>query len=270
MTRTTLTAVRSGTVLVDGRPEAIIAGQTVWSRSCPELRDPKVAMLFGLHADSFGRSDALERELEMRRRIVEGAGPRPGLSRWLPDEKPAKSRSTKSRGTPSLRKGTARFTVALSESARRAILEEFSIVTRSRGVESGGWLYGSVTRSWEKTIDVRIASGPGKGAKHGPSSYGPTADYLQVEEEFARYDSDVVRIGDWHAHTGYSGEPSTADLDAWQACFVRANERHNVSRYVGLIAAEDKHSSRMQLHPFVLSYDQFGRVVCEPATVKEN
>jgi hypothetical protein len=50
-----VTAIRSGTVLVDGTSETIVAGQTVWSRSCPELRDPKVAPLFGLadaHAGS--------------------------------------------------------------------------------------------------------------------------------------------------------------------------------------------------------------------------
>ena len=83
-TKSTVTAVRSGTVLVDGRPETIVAGQTIWSRSCPELRDPKVAALFGL-ADVGRARSGLERELEMRRRIIEGAEPRPGLSRWVGD-----------------------------------------------------------------------------------------------------------------------------------------------------------------------------------------
>lgn len=193
--------------------------------------------------------------------------------KWSVDGRPraaAVSRATitrtKTRGTPQLRKGPPRLTVALSESARRVILEEFGTATRSHGVETGGWLYAPVSRSWDKTIDVRIAGGPGKGAEHSPSSYGPTADYPQVEEELARNGGEhFARVGDWHSHTGTSAEPSPADLDAWQSCFVRANERRGVSHYVGLIAAQDKHSSRIQLHPFVLSYDQFDRVIAEPA-----
>jgi len=136
---------------------------------------------------------------------------------------------------------------------------------------SGGWLFAPTSRGWHKEIEVRVATGPGKGAKHSPSSYEPTADYLDTEERFARNGADhLVRIGDWHSHACSSSDPSDNDLDAWQNCVLRANERRGVSRYVELIAAEDMGSfPRMRLHAFCLSYVSFGRVVCEPASLKE-
>jgi hypothetical protein len=78
----------------------------------------------------------------------------------------------------------------------------------------------------------------------------------------------VCRVGDWHSHPGYDARPSDGDLDAWQSCFVCANEDRGVGYYVGLIATSNRDGfPRMRLAAYVLSYGQFGRVVCEPANL---
>jgi hypothetical protein len=203
--------------------------------------------------------------------------------KWSPDGRPVAgaarasvSRSTytptKTRGTPRLLNGSPRLTVALSSSARRTIDDEFFAITRSNGLETGGWLFGETSRSW-KEIGVRFALGPGKGARHGSHAYQPTADYLQVEEELARNGAEgLCRIGDWHSHVGDSAEPSPADLDVWQTCFLRANEKHGAAYYLGLIVAEGNRGGvvRPKFKAFALRYDQLDRVVCEPANLKEH
>jgi proteasome lid subunit RPN8/RPN11 len=177
---------------------------------------------------------------------------------------------TKMRGTPRLRKGPPRLTVALGSSARRAIEEEFLSTTRVDGYETGGWLFAEPSRSWDKSIEVRLATGPGEGARRGRSSYEPS-DYHQAEEQLARDGADhLCRVGDWHSHPGHDTTPSSSDLDVWQTCFVRANEKRGVSFYVGLIAALNRQGfPRMRLNAYALSYDRSGRVVCEPATLND-
>jgi JAB domain-containing protein similar to deubiquitination enzymes len=186
----------------------------------------------------------------------------------LPAQPSAASHRTRTRGTPALLKGPPRLTVALGSSARRTIEEEFLSTTRVDGYETGGWLFAEPSRSWHKSIEVRLAGGPGKGAKRGPSSFQPD-DYRQAEEQLAWDGAGrLCRVGDWHSHPGYDTAPSVGDLDVWQTCFVRANEDRGVGFYVGLIAALNREGfPRMQLAAYVLSYDRFGRVVCEPPTL---
>jgi integrative and conjugative element protein (TIGR02256 family) len=254
-------AVKSGRVLVDGRLHEIIAGVTGWDDQCPELRDPEVAALFGkspgLHA-SAGRS------LERTRARSSNVTTLP------PPPKQAPSRSSKTHGRPKLREGEPRLTVALSGSARRTIEDEFYAVTRAGGVETGGWLYGERGRTWKRTIAVAIARPPGRGAVHGPHSFSPSGDYQQEEQGFARIGADhLCRVGDWHSHPSKGAEPSDGDLDVWTNCFLVANEKRGVAYYVGLIAALDdsRGFARMRLGAFCLSYDSFGRVIYEPASI---
>jgi proteasome lid subunit RPN8/RPN11 len=141
--------------------------------------------------------------------------------------------------------------------------------TRADGIESGGWLYAPASRSWDKEIEIRLASTPGKGARCAPESYFPSADYHAEEKQFADLGSDIVRVGDWHSHPGRNADPSDEDLDAWLKSFLVANEKRGVASYVGLIVAEDDSRSfvRAKFNAFALSYDRSGRVVCEPANL---
>src|SRR5580765_1372226 len=150
---------------------------------------------------------------------------------------------------------------------RETIETEFLSTTRDGGVESGGWLYAPVSRSWDKEIEIRLASTPGKGARCTPKSYFPSADYHAEEKQFASLGSDIVRVGDWHSHPGRNAGASDGDIDAWLKSFLVANEKRGVASYVGLIVAEDdsRGAVRAKFKAFALSYDLSGRVVCEPA-----
>jgi hypothetical protein len=116
--------------------------------------------------------------------------------------------STRTHGRPSLRKGPPRRTVVLGSSARRTIQEEFFSTTRAGGLESGGWLYAPVSRGWDKEIEVRLASTPDKGARSTALSYMPSGEYHAEEKHLADLGSDMVRVGDWHSHTGSNANPS--------------------------------------------------------------
>jgi hypothetical protein len=177
---------------------------------------------------------------------------------------PAKVRT---HGRPSLRRGQPRLTVALGSSARRSIEEEFLSTTCAAGLESGGWLYAPASRSWDKEIEIRLASTPGKGARCAPESYFPSADYHAEEAQFADLGFDIVRVGDWHSHPGRNAGASDGDIDAWLKSFLVANEKRGVASYVGLIVAEDDSRGvvRAKFKAFALSYDRSGRVACEPA-----
>src|SRR5580765_4637528 len=177
--------------------------------------------------------------------------------------------STRTHGRPTLRKGPPRLTVALGSSARRTIETEFLSTTHDGGVESGGWLYAPVSRSWDKKIEIRLASTPGKGARCTPESYFPSAEYHAEEKQFADLGSDFVRVGDWHSHPGRNAGASDGDIDAWLKSFLVANEKRGVASYVGLIVAEDdsRGAVRAKFKAFALSYDLSGRVVCEPANL---
>jgi hypothetical protein len=137
--------------------------------------------------------------------------PRSGLAQLSPT-----LHRTRTRGTPGLSKRPARLTVTLGASARRAIEEEFLSTTRVDGYETGGWLFAEPSRSWHKSIEVRVAGGPGKGAKRGSSSFQPD-NYQQAEQQLAHDGAGhVCRVGDWHSHPGYDATPSVGDLDVWQ------------------------------------------------------
>jgi Prokaryotic homologs of the JAB domain len=259
-----LTAVESGFVIDDdGTTWKVIAGVTKWDRDVVlKLRERHlhVSRLFGLTGSALtGRS---------RSRSAPWAERSSDVS-TLPA--PPTPRSTKTRRRPKLRTGTPRLTVALFSSARRTIEEEFARCTRFDGLETGGWLFAERSRSWQKEIEVRIASGPGEGAGHSSHAYQPTSDYQETEADFARSGADhICRVGDWHSHPSSSrAEPSDGDLDAWQNCFLAANEKHNVAFYVGLIAALDNSHgrARMRLGAWCLSWDSLGRVTYEPARV---
>ena len=177
--------------------------------------------------------------------------------------------STRTHGRPTLRKGPPRLTVALGSSARRTIEEEFLSTTRAAGVESGGWLYAPASRSWDKEIEIRLASTPGKGARCTPESYFPSAEYHAEEKQFADLGSDFVRVGDWHSHPGRNAGASDGDIDAWLKSFLVANEKRGLASYVGLIVAEDDSRGvvRTKFKAFALRYDRSGRMVCEPANL---
>jgi hypothetical protein len=262
-----LIAVDSGFVIEeDGTSWKVTAGVTKWDRDLVlklRYRHPHVARLFGLtRAGSAPAGRSLngsaapwsERSMELER---------------LPAQ-PA-PRSTKTRGRPKLRTGPPRLTVALFSSARRTIEGEFARCTRFDGLETGGWLFAEPSRGWHQEIEVRIASGPGEGAGHGSHAHQPSSDYPETEADFARNGADhLCRVGDWHSHPSSGrAEPSDGDLDAWQNCFLVANEKRSVAYYVGLIAALDDSQgrARMSLGAWCLSWDSFGRVTYEPARV---
>jgi hypothetical protein len=252
-----LTAVESGFVVdEDGTTFKVTAGVTRWNGEMAKLcvRHPHVRRLFGLNGTALaGRS-------------LDGSA-----GRWA-DRSADRSapRVTAMRGRPKLRAGPQRLTVALSSSARRTIEDEFSATTRFDGLETGGWLFAPVTRGWHKDIEVRVATVPGDGARHGSHSYAPSGDYSETEADFTRNGAGhLCRVGDWHSHPGTIAEPSDRDLDCWQNCFLVANEKRDVAFYVGMIAALDDSARlpRMRLRAWCLSFDSFDRVTYEPAGI---
>jgi proteasome lid subunit RPN8/RPN11 len=247
-----LTAVESGFIVdEDGTTFRVTAGVTRWNGEMAKLcvRHPHVRRLFGLTGNALGG-----------RSLDDSTG------RWAERSAP---RGTKMRGRPKLRTGPPRLTVALSSSARRTIETEFSATTRFDGLETGGWLFAPATRGWHTDIEVRVATGPGEGAGHSARAYQPSGDYRETEADFTRDGADLCRIGDWHSHPDKHARPSDRDLDCWQNCFLVANEKRDVARYVGLIAALDDSARlpRMRLRAWCLSWDSFGRVTYEPAGI---
>ena len=63
---------------------------------------------------------------------------------------------------------TPRVQVVIGRRAMGAIGEETVALSRDRGVESGGWLFGMGAFRWDRRIEVSFVTGPGAKAKHAP------------------------------------------------------------------------------------------------------
>ena len=164
-----------------------------------------------------------------------------------------------------------RYTVTLSSRAWRDISDDLwtNRALTERGYELGGWLQGSRTWSWHKSI--RIASAPCAGPAARSFFRGFDLDLVEgdlVEREAARYDSDGIRlIGSWHTHPGRPPDPRPSDTDRahWNG------ERNHFQRnFIGLILTEsrDRGWIRPDVHGWVTYRDDLGRDVCEPVRVE--
>jgi proteasome lid subunit RPN8/RPN11 len=244
----------------DGTPVSVKAGVT-WIH---ETRHELVKRYPERFSDRIGGPPlGAARRSVQERRTAWPATP----SSYLTPTAERQSARTRTRALPKLQTGQPRLTVRVWQSAMRTIKDEFLATTCADNRETGGWIFAEATRSWETTVHVQLASTPGRGAERGPNSFSPAGDYAATEAQFARDGAGhLVRVGDWHSHTGTDAEPSEADLNAWQNCFLVANEKRNVSFYLGLIVAlESIHSYRMRYNAFCLNFDSFGRVIYEPA-----
>jgi hypothetical protein len=232
-----LVATRSGRAVVGGQTHLIIAGETCWDSSSPELHDPAIAALFGRgltrtngvatrapDGELLHRDNSLTEELAIRRRASSG------------------------------------YEITLDQSARDTIRREIhdSFHDFGRRLETGGLLLGWAPNSLDSAV-VNVATGPAPDAKYGTGSVnlGRAADMIP---ESLR---DMTWCGDWHIHCDGHGAatPSNKDMAAWaQASRGRP--------YLGLIVTRDRDGDHgwdwPEVTPFV-TFTKGGRLVCERA-----
>jgi hypothetical protein len=178
---------------------------------------------------------------------------------------------------------TPRVQVVIGARAMRAIGEETVALSRDRGVESGGWIFGTGAFRWDKRIEVSFVTGPGPTSKHTPDWCELDYDLLlQRQGELDRAGTDVCYVGEWHTHPdGAVHRPSTGDLLAWKRRWLLVDQqprlgrkRRFMPRYVGLLVGPGEglcswSAERLQLTAWILQEDGRGRIVCEPAAVEK-
>jgi len=178
---------------------------------------------------------------------------------------------------------TPRVQVVIGARAMRAIGEETVALSRDRGVESGGWMFGTGAFRWDRRIEVSIASGPGARSRHAPDWCELDYDLLlQRQRELDQAGSDVCYLGEWHTHpSGLVHRPSEGDLRAWKRRWLLVDQdprlgrkRRFMPRYVGLLVGPGEGScswstERLKLTAWIVQDDGRGRIVCEPAAIEK-
>jgi hypothetical protein len=151
---------------------------------------------------------------------------------------------------------------------RRAIEEE--------QLETGGGLFGPPLRSWTTQAQVAIATvaAASRGRGEVEIAYG---EIEATESSLIRvHGSHLRRLGDFHVHprcpVGRIGEPSDTDMRTWLSELDRIDHSRSATRYLGIIATVGVRgwSSKPRLHAWVVSRDNRGRPICEPATLTES
>jgi integrative and conjugative element protein (TIGR02256 family) len=135
------------------------------------------------------------------------------------------------------------------------------------GLETGGPLFGPRFFTWHRSIDVRVADGPGPNAVRSEASLDRDIfDRIQLRHQLQRANPDITEIGDWHTHPAGRDVPSPEDLRAWQDDMrVLDNSVH-----LSLIATPDpvRGWRSPHWHPWVLRRKSFGSgLVCERAEI---
>ena len=144
------------------------------------------------------------------------------------------------------------------------------------GDETGGGIFGPPIRSWHKRADVTIATvAAGRRQRNAVEiTYGKIE---ATEASLIRvHGSHLRRIGFWHLHPtcppGRVGEPSDTDMAVWRSELDRIDRNRSATRYLGIIATAGPRgwSSKPRLHAWVVSRDNRGRPICQPATLTES
>jgi hypothetical protein len=178
---------------------------------------------------------------------------------------------------------TPRVQVVIGARAMHAISEETLALTRDRGVESGGWMFGTGAFRWDRRIEITSATGPGVTSRHAPDWCELDYDVLlERQRELDRTGTDVCYLGEWHTHpNGMVHRPSPGDLLAWKRRWLLVDQesllgrqRRFLPRYVGLLVGPGEGRmawslERLRLSAWIVQDDRRGRVVCEPAAVEK-
>ena len=204
-----LVAVRSGSCRDRfGRLLEIEAGATRWSEESEELADPRVAALFAPDPSSGGR-------------LVRTGGTA-GISRSHSEPASVTSptvRSTAALEIPELRSTRSPVEVVVTRSARETMLDDLFWSTRQDAFESGGFLFSKHTRSWDRSVEVLVATRTGDAQRSSGSLGLDNAMWRSAERAFAIDGLDQPLAGIWHSHPQTrDGEPSDHDLSACSPC----------------------------------------------------
>jgi hypothetical protein len=148
--------------------------------------------------------------------------------------------------------------------------------TRTDGLEAGGFLFARPTRSWERSVEILVATGTGNAQRSIDALTLDTDMWRSAEAAFAADGVDMELLGIWHCHPETrDGRPSSTDLRAWLSV-LRWHEEHSRSAAfsVGLIYAASEYLgdswARPHLHAWVVRREKYSRrPVCELANVKE-
>jgi hypothetical protein len=263
-----LTAVRSGLVIDDGRRHEIVAGKTRWHRTLsPELGRPDVAALFGVSTASAGFTTPAG----SRTRAVETREPFPPARNW--------GTGDRSQELPELReRQTYPAQVVLGRLARETINRDLFWLTRSDGLEAGGFLFAHPRRDRAGDIDICAATHTANGQRGHRSILLDFDELIRAEHANEVSGFNLPVSGCWHCHTvTRNGKPSEADLRAWLLMRDYAEERGRRSAvHVGLIYTPGRFSdgyetwARPAVHGWVVHREGYSRVpVCDRASIRE-
>jgi proteasome lid subunit RPN8/RPN11 len=147
-------------------------------------------------------------------------------------------------------------------------------LTRSDGLEAGGFLFGPPSYSWHKEVRITSATPTADAIRGSDSLKLDTREWLEAERSFERAGFDDVLLGVWHCHPDESArtcEPSTLDLRAWASALDYSRGRSINSYSVGLVYTAapfwgDSWASPGP-HCYVTRTDRCGRLITEPAEV---
>jgi proteasome lid subunit RPN8/RPN11 len=186
---------------------------------------------------------------------------RPQVKRWLhaPDDIPVVLRDT-----------PGPVAVSVSESAYNVIKQECLRFADRRGVETGGYLAGNVLRSWDRSVNVCDATGPGPETEHGIGTISLDRSAAQaIPGNHAWTGEDIDELGWWHTHPEGAATPSPVDLASWSRALERIGARRGSGLYLGVIVTPSRSGSwhNPQLHAHVARRGERRGVVCESAAI---
>jgi hypothetical protein len=172
----------------------------------------------------------------------------------------------------SLRDTQSRATVWISDFAYEVIEKECMRMAPFDNLETGGFLAVKTAHSWDQSIYVVDARGPGPRSEHKPNELriDLTGD-IQLERDFANAEASIGEGGQWHTHPSGGTTPSPPDLDTWADSLRYVSDHRGSGLYVGLIATPgwrgSWHSPQLTAYVVRRGESEYHGYVCEPAAV---
>jgi proteasome lid subunit RPN8/RPN11 len=193
---------------------------------------------------------------------------------------PAMTRSEPEAGTwelPELRSSRSPIEVTISRSVRETMLDDAFWLTRSDGLEAGGFLFGPATYTWHKEVRITHATPTANAVRSAGNLKLDVNEWLQAERSFERAGRDDRLLGIWHTHpqtSARNGAPSEPDLRAFLGARDWNEEQGRSNAFsVGLIFSASEYLGdswgRPGVHCYVTRREGYCRnPVCEPAEVR--
>jgi hypothetical protein len=188
----------------------------------------------------------------------------------------------RTRELPQLQAGSVSpVSVRLSRSARDVMRNQVFDLTRVDDCECGGFVFGPVARSWEKTVEIRHATETGNAIRRNASLSMDTDVWEDTERWIERNGwHNEALAGIWHSHPNEigsdAGQPSDSDLAAFLNARDLVHRLRGVAYSVGLIltlgrtgAYRSEHSwVTPEIHAWVTRRTDAGTPITERANVK--